>query len=252
MGQNVIATPTHSVTLSGFYMSKYLVTQELYQAVMGNNPSSFQGAEHPPAAGETQGKRPVEMVSWFDALVFCNTLSVQDGLTPVYSIKSSTDPAAWGDVPTSTTHENYADWNAVTMAVSANGYRLPTEAEWEYACRAGTTTAYSTGDTISEADAWYSANSESRTREVGKKPANPWGLFDMHGNVWEWVWDWYADYTDTAKENPTGPDTGVTRMIRGGSWSTVDDRQLRSAYRNILDQSYQDDSIGFRVVRNKQ
>jgi formylglycine-generating enzyme required for sulfatase activity len=241
----------HLVTLTkGFYMGKYEVTQAQYKELMIINPSYFYGTGRPPASGEVQEKRPVETVSWYDALVFCNKLSMRDGLTPVYSIKWSenTDPASWGEVPTSSN----ADWNAVSANWNANGYRLPTEAEWEYACRAGTETVYNTGDTISNSTGWYSSNSDSKTHEVGKKPPNAWGLYDMHGNVWEWVWDWYGSSYYTASgagTDPKGLLSGSYRVYRGGScYNTAGN--LRSAFRNNYGPSGRYSYLGLRLARN--
>jgi formylglycine-generating enzyme required for sulfatase activity len=214
-------------------MGKYPVTQDEYETVMGTNPSNWKGYN-----------LPVEKVSWYDALVFCNKLSMREGLSPAYSISGSTDPARWGGVPTS----NNATWNAVTIVAGSNGCRLPTEAQWEYACRAGTTTAYNTGAGINTNTGWYDANSGSRTHPVGEKPANAYGLYDMHGNVWEWCWDWYGTYPTSSQTDPMGASSGSGRVTRGGSWSHAA-QYVRSANRSDATPSNRSYLNGFRLVR---
>ena len=247
------------VTLSSFYIGKYEVTQEEFESVMtGNqngiepNPSYFSDS---PAEGEVQKRRPVDCVSWYDAIVYCNLLSIKEGLTPCYTIKSSTDPADWGTSPTSTGAEDYDDWESVTCNFDADGYRLPTEAEWEYAARGGQAgitdkswdNRYS-GSTTADDVAWYWDNSDSKTHEVGKKQANALGLYDMSGNVWEWCWDWWGDYP-SGTEDPAGPDAGGTRVNRGGSWkygTSVCTVSIRSSNSPSI---YSSD-FGLRLVRS--
>jgi formylglycine-generating enzyme required for sulfatase activity len=240
----------HQVTLTkSFYMGKYQVTQEQYQAVMGSNPSSFTSA----VDGEsgTPGKLPVETVSWYGAIVFCNKLSVAEGLSPVYSISGSTDTATWGTVPTSSD----ATWNAVVTVSGATGYRLPTEAQWEYVCRAGTATAFNNGNddysnsTAVGTVAWYNGNAGSKTHEVGIKTANAWSLYDMHGNLLEWCWDLYGNYASGTQTDPVGASSGSYRVRRGGSWD-YSAESARSAYRGRGDPAIRNNFTGFRLVRS--
>ncbi|MCL2765774.1 MAG: formylglycine-generating enzyme family protein, partial [Treponema sp.] len=248
----------YQVRLSnGFYMGKYAVTQEQYEAVMQFNPSNF---TTDPLDDDIQERRPVEQVSWYHAIAFCNRLSLIEGLTPVYSIAgmSNNDADAWlhSAVPTSSN----AAWNAVEADWDADGYRLPTEAQWEYACRAGTTTAFNwgTNQITSDQANFYASDSlyngspagvyRSRTTEVGRFAPNAWGLYDMHGNVWEWCWDWFGTYPTGTVTDPTGAVSGSGRVLRGGGWN-YDGQSLRSAQR--VDGSPWDGyyDYGFRLVR---
>ena len=170
----------------------------------------------------------------------------------MYQINGSTDPAVWGSVPTSSN----ATWNAVQIVTGANGYRLPTEAQWEYACRAGTNTPWYFGGTASELVnyAWYNTNpGTGRTRQVGLLLPNAWELYDMIGNVREWCWDWGENalrYDDAGGSNdPLGLTSGTLRVTRGGSWYTLSIRSLRSAYREFLNPSNRDPENGLRLVR---
>ena len=214
--------PQTAVTMSrGFWMGKYEVTQGEYLVAMGNNPSWFNG-DRSAQGGQDYGTdliRPVETVSWFDATAYCAALTQRE--------------RSAGRIAT----------NSV--------YRLPTEAEWEYACRAWTSTRFSYGDDPGDTNltdyAWYVDNSEGTTHGVGQKYPNPWGLYDMHGNVWEGCLDWFAEYPGSIAIDPQGPAAGTFRVVRGGDWLTVAGG-CRSALRIYADPGGRGYRLGFRVV----
>jgi len=237
--------PLHTVTLTkGFYMGKYEVTREQYAKIMGND-----DLLNSPGIG-----LPVGRMSWVDAIAFCNRLSIKEGLRPVYFLNGDPDI-------------NNLDYfvneslEKLTVSPTANGYRLPTEAEWEYACRAGTTTAYNTGlDYFTDDAGWWMGNSVAEM-EVGKLPPNDWGLYDMHGNMAEWCWDVYSENLDIEDQIDPRNDVYTTygfythcRVIRGGdrlnTLIAADPKNLRSARRRggyEFPSNYPE--AGFRVIR---
>jgi formylglycine-generating enzyme required for sulfatase activity len=170
----------HKVEISGFSIGRYEVTQKQYRAITGKNPSRFKG-----------DNLPVESIDWYDAVRFCNMLSKKYGLTEYYKING-------GDV----------------SVIGGDGFRLPTEAEWEFACRAGTLSAYYWGNSVNGDYAWYSDNSDGKTHPSGQKKPNGFGLYDMAGNVWEWCQDWSGEYAGDAV-NPAGAEKGDRRILRG-------------------------------------
>lgn len=209
----------HMVTLTtDFWMAVSEVTQKQWRSLMGTNPSKFQGDEF-----------PVEQVSWFDSVAYCNALSAKEQLPPCYQISGTT-----------------VLWTTGTACV---GYRLPTEAEWEYAARQPSTAVYSGSDSV-DAVAWYLGNSGSTTHAVKTKTANGRGLYDLSGNVWEWVWDVYqSNYEALPSTDPFGPSTGANRVIRGASW-TNSATDTRIAIRNAYMPTFRSTSLGFRIVRS--
>jgi formylglycine-generating enzyme required for sulfatase activity len=206
---------------------------------------------------------PMNNVNWYDALVFCNKMSIAENLTPVYKLAGSTNPDSWGTVPTNAAEDASIRvfWDAVEWNHEANGYRLPTEAEWEYACRAGTTTRYNTGDTTADLEraAWYGEGSSGHIHPVGTKTANNWGIFDMHGNVAELCWDLYlaAYYASSPAADPLGPasNTNGNRVNRGGAATNPALNEPRTndvAYsaRRMNGNALRSAVNGFRLVRN--
>ena len=209
----------HPVTLRGaFYLSSTEVTQGQYQAVMGQNPSKNQ------ACGMSC---PVERVNWMEAVEFCNRLSVMEGVAPAYVVTGG----------------------EVTWDVSSPGYRLPTEAEWEYAARAGMAHIYA-GSSSPDEVAWYGGNAKGSSHPVAQHKPNRWGFYDFSGNVREWVWDrWGVTFPEGETVDPTGPETGEQRVNRGGSWSS-DARRVRVAYRRPGAPDERSAYIGFRIARS--
>ena len=226
-----------------FKMLKTEVTQELYEEVMGVNPSRFQNGNkeyekefkkpYEVTKGEDVKKLPVESVSWYDAIYFCNKLSEKKGLTPVYAVDGETDVAKWNYTPNK--------WKGlegeVTQNTSASGFRLPTVEEWQYAARGGDDYKYSGSDNLDEVG-WYMVNSNDMTHEVAKKKPNGYGLYDMSGNVEEWCWDYYY-YSDYYRYNCGGCCCGSDGRCEVG----------RRDYSTDWDLFY---GLGFRIVRNAE
>ena len=227
----------HEVTVSSFYIDPYESTQSEYERLMGNNPSMFVGE-----------KLPVENITWLDAVQYANARSIDAGLTPVYTVTEG----------------------GVTWDLGADGYRLPTEAEWEYACRAGTKTPFNTEKSLDAAEANfyghypyeieenYFNNSvleakpgeyRQTTIDVGSFEPNAWGLYDCHGNVNEWCWDYYGPYDTAQNTDPTGVSSGTRHVYRGGGWNDFA-KNMRSAYRAAGQADMACFNLGVRLVRN--
>ena len=225
----------HGVTLTkAAYVGICEVTQSEWQSVMGWNESTFQGPN-----------RPVEQVTWYDAVSYCSRRCTRDGYTPAYTITGATYDG------------NHITGAEVAWNQTANGYRLLTEAEWEYACRATSMTAFCNGtithsawdcgrDPGLELVGWYCNNSSSTTHDVGGMTANAWGLKDMHGNVWEWCWDRHGAYAAENVTDPTGPASGSGRVSRGGAWPYYA-RDCRSAYRSSYEPGVRYSNLGLRL-----
>ena len=228
--------PAHQVTISkAFYMGKYEITQRQYQKVSGSNPSQNNQGSNLVKDSANMASYPVERITWLDAVIFCNNLSQQEGLTPCYKINSPTD-----------------SFPAV-CDFSANGWRLPTEGEWEFACRAGSANI-SYGDIINMGH----TNSDTISKvsfRIGTKTPNAWGIYDMYGNVAEWVWDLYDDqyYTSNPITDPTGPrfENPPDRVYRGGGFQDGPANCIPNKRYSADYSAYGSYELGFRIVRNK-
>ncbi|MBN1968543.1 MAG: formylglycine-generating enzyme family protein [Candidatus Delongbacteria bacterium] len=237
--------PLHDVTLSSFQIGKYLVTQSEWEEVMTGNSN---GISATPSYFSGDLSRPVDQVSVFDIFVFCNRKSMIEGLIPVYSINGSTNPDTWGESPSGS--NNY--WADATCNWSSSGYRLPTEAEWEYASRGGAQTLgylYAGGNELDDVS-WNWLNSGNQTHPVGIKLPNELNLYDMSGNLNEWCWDWYNEYSTDPQTNPTGPSSGVMKILRGGSWYNNYEGYFRNSSRTFSLPSNRWSNNGFRIAKS--
>jgi hypothetical protein len=234
----------YSAIVYDYYISNYQITQEQYQVIMEGNNNDI---DSEPSFNAGNIHNPVENVTWYEALVYCNRRSIDEALQPVYAKGGSFSTDTWGAVPIAPDPA----WDSITQDITRNGYRLPTEVEWLFAAKGGNLSInypYA-GSNHAESVAWILSNSENTTHRIGDKIPNEIGLYDMSGNVWEWCWDWYAgDFPVGTIVNPTGPDTGDYRVQKGGSYLHYENN-AKTEHRGRANPYYRKEDHGFRVVR---
>lgn len=236
-------SPQHTVTLSAFYINATELTRDFFSLFLQSKDTCYLASnqktmkDYSSFFGVETDAQPIVNVSWFTAIAYCNWLTKTTGsIDTCYTFTLKQD----GTI------------DAVSFDRTKKGYRLPTEAEWEYACRAETKTAYSFGDDASILGdyAWTKANSMGTTHIVGEKKPNPFGLYDMYGNISEWCWDWYDSYTSEPKKDPTGTvNNMIDRILRGSSWGNADNFSFRSANRGSFAPNNRSDYVGFRLAK---
>ncbi len=234
------------ITIPDLIVCDHEVTRGEYKDVVGSDPSTASAYDKDgnELTGDDVLNNPVNYVNWYNALVYCNKLSIKESLKPCYTIIGYTDPAKWGKVPTSSN----STWNKAVCDFDADGYRLPTDAEWEWLARGGENYTYAGSNTVEDV-AWYKSNtSYTGTREVKTKQANGYGLYDMSGNVFEWCWDWYNSSISSSTD-AAGAASGSSRVQRGGSWFTYGSL-CEVDYRHCNDPGNRYNDYGFRVVRS--
>ena len=236
-----------SITIPDMYVCDHEVTRGEFKEVMGTDPStaSAYDKDGKKLTGDDVLNNPVNYVNWYAAIAYCNKLSLKENLKPCYSVSGVTDweNLAYSSIPTSSN----STWNALTYNEEADGYRLPTEAEWEWLARGGENYTYAGSNTVGDV-AWYTTNTnDTGSREVKTKQANGYGLYDMSGNVWEWCYDWYGTVSSSTAD--TGASSGSNRVQRGGSWYN-NDNNCQVSNRNNNNPNNRNNNYGFRVVRS--
>ena len=238
-----------SITIPDMYVCDHEVTRGEFKELMGTDPSTASAYDKDgnKLTGDDVLNNPVNYVNWYAAIAYCNKLSLKENLTPCYSVSGITDweNLAYSSIPTSSN----STWDALTYDKEADGYRLPTEAEWEWLARGGENYTYAGSNTVDDV-AWYGTNTnKTGTRDVKTKKANGYGLYDMSGNVIEWCYDWYDGYTVKSSTADTGASSGFGRVRRGGHWDD-DDKNCQVSSRYYYPQHGRLDDYGFRVVRS--